>query len=103
MNKQNGANPVLDAFLTRMSELDRYSDDDTTINNDQLLPLDVVIDKNGKFGLVVTVLKMMGFWRCQIIGQCTCTLDATHTHTIRTINELEAVAARSALVKFWGQ
>lgn len=103
MNKQNGANPVIDAFLTRMSELDRYSDDDTVIQNNQLLPLDVVIGKNGKSGIVIEVCKTAGFWRCQIIGQCQCILDATHTHTIRTINELEAVAARSELTKLWGQ
>lgn len=103
MNKQNGVNPVLDAFLTRMSELDRYSDGNTVIQNSQLLPLDVVVDRNGKFGLVVTVFRTVGFFRCQIIGQCQCTLDSTHTHAIRTINELEAVAARSALMKLRGQ
>lgn len=103
MNKQNGVNPVIDAFLTRMSELDRYSDDDTVIQNNQLLPLDIVVDKNGKSGIVIEVCKTGGFWRCQIIGPCQCTLDSTHTHTIRTINELEAVAARSELTKLWGQ
>lgn len=103
MQNNNCAANVIDVLLMRMHELNRFGDDDTAINNSRLLPLDVVVGKNGKFGLVVTVFRTVGFWRCQIIGQCQCTLDSTHTHTIRAINELEAVAARSALVKFWGQ
>lgn len=103
MPNNNCTADVIDVVLMRMHKLNRFSDDDTVIQNNQLLPLDIVVDKNGKSGIVIEVCKTAGFWRCQIIGQCQCTLDSTHTHTIRTINELEAVTARSALIKLWGQ
>lgn len=106
MNKasksDNGANLIIDALLMRMAAKDRFSDDDIIIKNNKLLPFDVVIDKDGKFGVVIEYQKTVGFWRCQIIGQCKYKLDTTHTYNIRTINELEAIDARLALGKFWG-
>lgn len=106
MNKasksDNGANLIIDALLMRMAAKDRFSDDDIIIKNNKLLPFDVVIDKDGKFGVVVEYQKTVGFWRCQIIGQCKYKLDTTHTYNIRTVNELEAIDARLALGKFWG-
>lgn len=104
MNKQNGANPVIDALLMRMNELNRFSDDDTIIQNGELLPLDVVVDKDGRFGMVATThqSKSTGYWWCQIIGQCHIWLDCTHTHSIRTIDELEASQARQVLMAYFG-
>lgn len=54
MNKQsnpNGVNPIIDALLMRMNELDRFSDDECVISGKELLPLDVVVNKHGGFGL----------------------------------------------------
>lgn len=49
----NGVNLVIDALLTRMSELDRYSDDERMIDYHKLSALDVVVDEGScQFGVV---------------------------------------------------
>lgn len=48
----NGASPIIDALLIRMSELDRFSDDECVLTNKELLPFDVVTSKSGQFGFI---------------------------------------------------
>lgn len=89
MNKQsnpNGVNTVIDALLMRMSELDRFSDDEYVLTNKDLLPFDVVTSKSGQFGFIGGNVS---------IGNVI-------TEQFRTIYETEGVAARAYLVKYFG-
>lgn len=98
----NGANLIIDALLTRMSELDRYSDDECVIANKELLPLDVVVDECGDFGFVADGLyDDHGRWLIDFVGRV---FRLTHQSIsgVRTIYQTEAVKARRALVKYLG-
>lgn len=100
----NGANLIIDALLARMSELDRFSDDDWVIGYHKLSVLDVVVDEDScQFG-VVHHAKTYGNSKrkmVQIIGG----INGAYLHQtprIRTIYETEGVAARVALGRYFG-
>lgn len=82
----NGASPIIDALLIRMSELDRFSDDECVLTNKELLPFDVVTSKSGQFGFIGGNVS---------IGNVI-------TERFRTIYETEGAAARAYLVKHFG-
>lgn len=102
----NGANLIIDALLTRMSELDRYSDDERTIDYHKLSVLDVVTDEeSGQFGVVyrATPITSDGEARQRVmtIGG----VSGLYLHTpprLRTIYETEGMMAREALSKYLG-
>lgn len=89
VNKQsnpNGVNPIIDALLMRINELDRFSDDEHVLTNKELLPFDIVTSKSGQFGFIGGNIS---------IGNVI-------TEQFRTIYETEGVAARAYLVKCFG-
>lgn len=100
----NHAHLIIDALLMRMSRLERYSDDERVIAERELLPLDVVVDEAGRFGVVhhaalgrdddFFVVKSMinGVQSvcCDKFGDKICTIDET-----------QSGAARAALAKAW--
>ena len=53
----NNAPAIIDALLTRMSELDRFSDDECVITERTLLPMDVVVNDEGEFGFVIEAVE----------------------------------------------
>lgn len=108
MNKQsnpNGVNPIIDALLMRMNELDRFSDDECVISGKELLPLDVVVNKHGGFGLVHLAKEYKNSngraWVSCLVGEIGI-ICPNFEHGIRTIYETEGVAARAYLVKYFG-
>lgn len=101
----NGINLVIDALLTRMSELDRYSDDECAIGYHKLSVLDVVVDEDScQFGVVYRAIPIAsddGHQRVMTIGG----VSGLYLHTpprLRTIYETEGVMARAALSKYLG-
>lgn len=103
----NGANLIIDGLLTRMSELDRFSDDDWVIGYHGLKVLDVVVDEEScQFGVVYRATPLstkdgQNRQRIMAIGGVT----GLYLHTpprIRTIYETEGVAARAYLAKYFG-
>lgn len=82
----NGTHPIIDALLMRMSELDRYSDDECVIAGRELILLDVVVGERGEFGF---------------IGGNVSALAIT-TEQYRTIYETEGAAARAYLAGYLG-
>lgn len=105
MNKQsnpNGVNPIIDALLARMSELDRFSDDERVIANKELLPLDVVVDECGDFGFVADGLcDDHGLWFIDFVGRVH-RLTHKSISSVRTIYETEGAAARAYLAQYFG-
>ncbi|WP_227504780.1 hypothetical protein [Moraxella bovoculi] len=101
----NGASPIIDALLMRMSELDRFSDDERVIAGRELLPLDVVINKHGEFGLVHLAKEYKNgnglTWLSCLVGEIGI-IFPNFEHGIRTIYETEGAAARAYLVKYFG-
>lgn len=98
---------IIDALLMRMSTLNRYSDDDTIITAGQLKNMDVVINTyTGEYGLVVSMSTYnyhnghpkayMGIIKLETGLHCI--IRETELEPIRTIDELEARKARTALV-----
>ncbi len=104
----NGASLVIDALLTRMSELDRYSDDETEICNDELLPFDVVIDENSNFGIVNQSSdfglddKGGKLWGVTLTGTSFTLIANGLPRHVRTIYETEATLARACLTEYFG-
>lgn len=103
----NGANLIIDALLARMSELDRFSDDERVIANKELLPLDVVVDEDGDFGIVS---RAVGYsvaegdrlgWGVSFVGAIP-SITYEHHAPVRTIYETEGVKARAYLAKYLG-
>lgn len=101
----NGANLIIDALLTRMSELDRFSDDERVIAGRELLPLDVVVNKHGEFGLVHLAKEYKNgnglTWFSCLVGEIGIIFPNSE-HGIRTIYETEGAKARAYLVKYFG-
>ncbi|STY99081.1 Uncharacterised protein [Moraxella lacunata] len=101
----NGASPIIDALLIRMSELDRFSDDERVIAGRELLPLDVVVNKHSEFGLVHLAKEYKNgnglTWLSCLVGEIGI-IFPNFEHGIRTIYETEGVAARAYLVKHFG-
>lgn len=99
----NGMSPIIDALLMRMSELDRYSDDDVSICDDKLLPMDVVVGENGQFGVVYQNLSIpeSNAWIVKMAGDLSIISDV-FGEKVRTISEIEAVEARNKLTKYFG-
>lgn len=101
----NGANLIIDALLTRMSELDRFSDDERVIAGRELLPLDVVVNKHGEFGLVHLAKEYKNgnglTWLSCLVGEIGIIFPNSE-HGTRTIYETEGAAARAYLVKYFG-
>ncbi|AKG12275.1 hypothetical protein [Moraxella bovoculi] len=100
----NGANLIIDALLMRMSELDRYSDDDWAIGYHGLKVLDVVVDEEScQFGVVHRTAPLSAKSKrqmVQIIGGMSGAY-LYHTPRIRTIYETEGAAARAYLAKYF--
>lgn len=103
----NGVSPIIDALLARMSELDRFSDDECVIANRELLPLDVVVDEDGDFGIVS---RAVGYsvaegdrlgWGVSFVGAIP-SITYEHHAPVRTIYETEGAAARAYLAKHFG-
>lgn len=101
----NGANLIIDALLMRMSELDRFSDDERVIAGRDLLPLDVVANKHGGFGLVHLARESKNdnglTWLSCLVGEIGI-IFPNFERGIRTIYETEGAAARAYLVKYFG-
>lgn len=104
----NGVNPIIDALLMRMSELDRFSDDERVITERALLPLDVVVNDEGKFGFVIEAMEY-GYdnngnkrWSAHFAGGVLMIMHGGKNETVRTIYETEGVVARAYLVKYFG-
>ena len=72
----NGMSPIIDALLMRMSQLDRYSDDDVSIPESNAW----IVKMAGDFSII-----------CDVFGE-----------RVRTISEIEAVEARNKLTKYFG-
>lgn len=92
---------IIDALLVRMSKLDRYSDDETVISNDDLDMLDVVTDGDGHFGVVHSVVLFdvnyyINFMCADQMRVMNKSLE--NTACVRTITELEACQAREKLM-----
>ncbi|OPH36392.1 hypothetical protein [Moraxella lacunata] len=103
----NGASPIIDTLLIRMSELDRFSDDECAISGKELLPLDVVVDEDGDFGIVsravgysVAAGDKLG-WGVSFVGVMP-SVTYEHHAPVRTIYETEGVEARAYLAKYLG-
>lgn len=100
----NGANLIIDALLARMSELDRFSDDEGAIGYHGLKALDVVVDEEScLFGVVHRAAPLPAKSKrqmVQIIGGMSGAY-LYHTPRIRTIYETEGVAARAYLAKYF--
>lgn len=99
----NGTDKIIDALLMRMSELDRYSDDDVSICDDKLLPMDVVVGTSGQFGVVYQNLSIPenNAWIVKMAGDLSIISDV-FGEKVRTISETEAVEARNKLTKYFG-
>lgn len=104
----NGANLIIDALLTRMSEFDRFSDDERVIANKELLPLDVVVNDKGEFGFVIEA-KEYGYddngdkrWSVDFAGGVLMIMHSDKDEAVRTIYETEGAAARAYLAKYFG-
>lgn len=103
----NGANLIIDALLMRMSELDRFSDDERVIADRELLPLDVVVDECGDFAFVRRAIGCSiykqddSWWYVSFVGgiEPCCRDDFSH---VRTIYETEGAEARAYLAKYLG-
>lgn len=104
----NGANLIIDALLARMSELDRFSDDECVITERALLPLDVVVNDEGKFGFVIEATEY-GYddngnkrWSVHFAGGVLMIVHGAENEAVRTIYETEGAKARAYLVKYFG-
>lgn len=104
----NGVNPIIDTLLMRMSELDRFSDDERVIANKELLPLDVVVNDGGEFGFVIEAIEY-GYdgngnkrWSVNFAGDVLMIMHGGKNETVRTIYETEGAKARAYLVKCFG-
>lgn len=107
MTHNNGTNLIIDALLTRMSELDRFSDGERVIANRELLPLDVVVDENGNFGFA-TEVEEYGFdengnkrWCVEFVGYVGIITQKSPRY-VRTIYETEGLNARACITKHLG-
>lgn len=104
----NGASLVIDALLTRMSELDRFSDDERVISERALLPLDVVVDDEGKFSFVTEAAEYgdgghgCNHWSVDFAGGVLMLVHGSDNETVRTIYETEGAKARAYLIKCFG-
>lgn len=104
----NGSNLIIDALLTRMSELDRFSDDERVITELALLPLDVVVNDEGDFGFVIEATEY-GYddngnkrWSVDFAGGVLMIMHGGKNEAVRTIYETEGAKARAYLVKHFG-
>ena len=104
----NGASPIIDALLIRMSELDRFSDDERVIAGRELLPLDVVVNDKGDFGFVIEATEY-GYddngnkrWSVHFAGGVLMIMHGGKNKAVRTIYETEGANARAYLVKYFG-
>ncbi|AWY20088.1 hypothetical protein LP123_05965 [Moraxella bovis] len=104
----NGANLIIDALLTRMSELDRFSDDECVIAERALLPLDVVVNDEGEFGFVIEAAEY-GYddngnkrWSVDFAGGVLMLVYDGKNEAVRTIYETEGAKARAYLAKHLG-
>lgn len=103
----NGANLIIDALLTRMSELGRFSDDEHVIADRKLLPLDVVVDECGDFGFVSQAVGCSIYeqddscWFVNFVGDIDAYCQDDFKH-VRTIYETEGAEARAYLAKYLG-
>lgn len=104
----NGANPIIDALLMRMSELDRFSDDERVITERALLPLDVVVNDKGEFGFVIEATEY-GYddngnkrWSVDFAGGVLMIMHGGKNEAVRTIYETEGAKARAYLIKHFG-
>lgn len=106
----NGASPIIDALLMRMSELDRFSNDECVIANKELLPLDVVCveckDGTKVFDFVTTMRRNDKNEEWCVFNavdvRCFDELDDVEGNILRTIHETEGVAAREVLMQYFG-
>ena len=104
----NGANLIIDALLMRMSELDRYSDDERVITERALLLMDVVVNDEGEFGFVI-IATFCCFddngnkrWSVDFAGGVLMLVHGSKNEAVRTIYETEGAKARAYLVKYFG-
>lgn len=104
----NGANLIIDALLARMSELDRFSDDERVITERALLPLDVVVNDKGGFGFVIEAIEY-GYdvngnkrWSVDFAGGVLIIMHGGENEAVRTIYETEGAKARAYLAKYLG-
>ncbi len=108
LKSDNGASLIIDALLMRMSGLDRFSDDERVIAERALLPLDVVVDDEGKFSFVTEAAEYgvggRGFthWSVDFAGGVLMLVHGSDNETVRTIYETEGAKARAYLVKYFG-
>ncbi|MFA9487106.1 MULTISPECIES: hypothetical protein [unclassified Moraxella] len=104
----NGTNLIIDALLARMSELDRFSDDERVITERALLPLDVVVNDKGEFGFVIEATEY-GYddngnkrWSVDFAGGVLMIMHGGENEAVRTIYKTEGVKARAYLVNYFG-
>lgn len=104
----NGANLIIDTLLVRMSELDRFSDDECVIAERALLPLDVVVNDKGEFGFIIEAIEY-GYngngnkrWSVHFAGGVLMIMHGGKNKAVRTIYETEGAKARAYLVKHFG-
>ncbi|WAJ74549.1 hypothetical protein [Moraxella bovis] len=106
----NGVSPIIDALLMRMSELDRFSDDERVIANKELLLLDVVCveckDGTKVFDFVTTMHRNDKDKKWYVFNAVDIRsfdeLDDIEGNILRTIHETEGAAAREMLMQYFG-